>query len=711
LDIKLGLYLCEGCQITDNIDVQGLADLAENEFNIAVCRRHPVLCSGKGIELINEDIQKENLGGVVIAACSPRYNTDVFSFPRDVINERVNLREQVAWIGNGACEDLQMLAEDYVRMGIVRALNICMQKPYLSGSRNRSILVIGGGITGITAAVEGAKAGYSMILVEKEKSLGGWSAILHRQLPVKAPYMHSSVPLVDGKIKEVNELDNINVITSASIKEIYGEPGRFEVVVSVPDKEYKLTVASIVAALGWHPYDARKLTEYGYSMYKDVITSVELEKMAKAKSIARPSDKKMPESVLFIQCAGSRTERHLPYCSSYCCGTTLKQATYIREASKDSSVYIIYKDIRTPGHYEDFYKEVQKDERIFMTKGEVVRVGRKNGKLVVRVCDTLLGEDINVAVDLVVLAMGMIPAQSSELNLKYRLGKGLPQIKYDFPDSHFICFPYETRRTGIYAAGTFRAPMDIVGCMEDAMGATLKAIQCLEAVARGESVHPRSGDRSFPELYMDRCTDCKRCTEECPFGAYDENEHGTPLLNISRCRRCALCLGSCPERVISFGDYSVNIVSSMIKSVHVPLEDEEKPRILAFVCENDAYPAFDMAGYRRLRYSAFIRIIPVRCLGSINTVWIYDALASGFDGILQIGCKPGDNYQCHYMHGSELNDTRSANMQKTLSGMMIEPERIKTEFLEISDYYKIPALINSYVNAIKKMGPSPFKGL
>jgi quinone-modifying oxidoreductase subunit QmoB len=559
LNIKLGLYICEGCQITDNIDVQRLADLAGNEYNINICRKHPVLCSAEGVKLIKEDIEKENLGGVIIAACSPRYNTAVFSFPPGVINERVNLREQVAWIGSRAGEDLQMLAEDYIRMGIVRALNICMQQPYVLSSQNRSILVIGGGITGITAAVEGAKAGYSMILVEKELSLGGWSANLYRQLPVRAPYKHCGIPIVAGKIKEIEELANIKVITSASIKEISGEPGRFDVVVSTPDKEHKLSVASIIAALGWHPYDPRKLTEYGYGRYKDVITNVELEEMAKAESIARPSDKKIPESVLFIQCAGSRTGEHLPYCSSYCCGTTLKQATYIRDANKDSSVYIIYKDIRTPGHYENFYKEVQKDEQIFMTKGEVGKVSRKNGKLIVKVRNTLLGEDINVAVDMVVLATGMIPAQSGELNLKYRLGEGLPQIKYDFPDSHFICFPYETRRTGIYAAGTFRAPMDIAGCMEDAMGATLKAVQCLEAVARGEAVHPRSGDRSFPDLYLDRCTDCKRCTEECPFGAYDENERGTPLLNINRCRRCALCMGSCPERVINFGDYSINI--------------------------------------------------------------------------------------------------------------------------------------------------------
>ncbi|UCH15420.1 MAG: hydrogenase iron-sulfur subunit, partial [Bacteroidales bacterium] len=193
--------------------------------------------------------------------------------------------------------------------------------------------------------------------------------------------------------------------------------------------------------------------------------------------------------------------------------------------------------------------------------------------------------------------------------------------------------------------------------------------------------------------------------------AYDETEKGTPLPNINRCRRCAICLGSCPERVINFGDYSVNSISEMIKSVSMPEKSEEKPRILAFVCENDAYPAFDIAGLHRLKYSAFIRIIPVRCLGSINIVWIYDALSRGFDGILQIGCKPGSNYQCHFMTGSELGEIRAKNLQETLSRLMLEPERIKTEFVEIDDYYRIPEIINSYVKAIIKAGPNPFKDL
>ena len=132
---------------------------------------------------------------------------------------------------------------------------------------------------------------------------------------------------------------------------------------------------------------------------------------------------------------------------------------------------------------------------------------------------------------------------------------------------------------------------------------------------------------TYPELFMQRCTQCKRCTEECPFGAYNEDEKGNPVPNPTRCRRCAICMGSCPERIISFKDYSVPMIGAMIKAIEVPEEDEEKPRILILACENDAYPALDMIGTRRGRYNPYGRVIPLRCLGSLNLVWIADALS------------------------------------------------------------------------------------
>jgi len=296
------------------------------------------------------------------------------------------------------------------------------------------------------------------------------------------------------------------------------------------------------------------------------------------------------------------------------------------------------------------------------------------------------------------------------LNLTYRLGTDLPTLKYGFPDSHFVCFPYETRRTAIYAAGCVRAPMDTLQAGKDAHGAALKAIQSLELMGRGEAVHPRARDTSLPDFFLQRCTQCKRCTEECPFGSLDEDEKGTPKPNLTRCRRCGICMGACPERIISFKNYSPNMVSQIIKSIEIPDEEDEKPRYLAFICENDAYPSVDMAGLKRLKYSSYIRFIPVRCLGSINTVWIGDALSNGFDGILLFGCKYGDDYQCHFVRGSELANTRMDNVKDKLQQLALEEERVQIHTLAINEYDKLAQIIDDFVEEMDGIGMNPFKG-
>ena len=189
-------------------------------------------------------------------------------------------------------------------------------------------------------------------------------------------------------------------------------------------------------------------------------------------------------------------------------------------------------------------------------------------------------------------------------------------------------------------------------------------------------MHPRTGDLSYPSFFLQRCTQCKRCTEECPFGSLDEDEKGTPKFNPYRCRRCGICMGACPERIVSFKNYSVDMIASMVKAIEVPDEFEEKPRILVLACENDAYPALDMAGQGRQHYDPSVRIIPLRCLGSMNIVWIADALSRGIDGVLLLGCRFGDDYECHFMRGSELANRRLENVKETLQRLQLESERI-----------------------------------
>ena len=472
----------------------------------------------------------------------------------------------------------------------------------------------------------------------------------------------------------------------------------------------------IVVAAGGRPADPSEFAHLGYGKYANVITNVMMEDNASKGKIIRPSDGKEAKTVAFIQSPGLNGEdSDFPFCSSVTSLISLKQAKYVREDYNDGKAFIFYKHMRTPGLYENFYKSMQNDEGIFLTRGEVQSVTENADKsLTVEVDNTMIGEKIAVNVDMVVLATGMAPETKFEpvINLAYRQGPAFKDLElFDgYSDSNYICFPYETRRTGIYTAGNVRQTMTNGECIEDATGAALKAIQCLESTNRGMSVHPRSGDMSFPEFFFQRCTQCKRCTEECPFGALDDDEKGTPKPNPTRCRRCGTCMGACPERIISFKNYHVDMIGSMVKAINVPDEDEEKYRIVAFVCENDAVPALDMAGLQKLKYSADVRFIPVRCLGSVNTIWIADAMSKGNDGVLLIGCKYGDDYQCHFVKGSELCNKRMDNVAETLGKLRLEPVRVQQVQFSIDEYHKIPEVIDKFVKVIEGVGFNPMKG-
>ncbi len=777
MDKKYGVYICTGCGIGDTLDMEDLVEIPEEEgLN---CTTHPFLCSREGVELIQKDVDDGKVNAMVIGACSRRVNFDVFRFDNCIV-ERVNLREGVVWphsretypaLTEEQKEDeehfdrIQMKAEDYIKMGMIRLEKVKLPEPYKPESFSKKILVLGGGVTGMAAALDAAKIGYDVTIVEKTDALGGYAAKLRSQMPVTAPFEVLQAPVADKLIQEIQGYPNIDVRTGCEVARIAGQPGEFTVTFKKPGERIPFDVpfplpeemlvdengkeldpeaahakfleynegrkdilnldpdgelyGAVILAAGWRPADLSKmgLDHLGYDA-PDVISNHEFEMIAAKGKIVRPSDGKPAKNVVFIQSPGKDDDdADFDYCGSVTSQVALKQARYVTEDYTDGKAYVIYQHMRTPGLQEYFYKSMQQEDGVFMTKGSVTEVKSQGNGLEVTAVNTLLGDNLALKADLVVVAGGMVPATKDDpvINLAYRQGPGFRDndIFGQYADSNYICFPYETQRTGIYAAGAVRRAMTIEESIEDAAGAALKAIQCVESANRGMAVHPRSGDMTFPEFFFQRCTQCKRCTVECPFGALDDDAKGTPKANPTRCRRCGTCMGACPERIISFADYTIDSIGSQIKAIGVPSEDDfdEPPfRFLALICENDAFPALDMVGLNRMDYSPDVRFIPVRCLGSVNTIWIKDALAQGMDGVILIGCKHGDDYQCHFVKGSELAEVRVKKIGDALSSLALEEERVAFVEVAIDEYDKLPKIINDFVEEVDALGPNPFKG-
>jgi quinone-modifying oxidoreductase, subunit QmoA len=410
-----------------------------------------------------------------------------------------------------------------------------------AGPVTNSILVVGGGMAGITAAIESAELGREVYLVERSPSLGGRVAGMKHYFPkLCPPYCGLEI-----NYRRIKENPHLTVLTSAEVVAITGAKGNFTVTVTVrprfvrdevrdpvgpyaaldrsvanafdyglskrravqvphelafpyraavdeavlldpalkeqvaslPEVDLtqqpqtlKLRVGSIIWATGWRPYDAAAIGYLKYAEYADVITSLELERLAApngptAGALTRPSDGRPARRVAFVQCAGSRDARHLPYCSAVCCMASLKQATYVREADPEAEVWIFYIDIRA-NKYESFYRKVQGDSKVHFVKGKPGGIERAvaTGDLVVVAEDAASGHLARVPVDLVVLATGIVPQTATE-KVPY---EGLAYDEHGF----LIGAPLAT---GIFAAGCVKRPADVAATVQDATGASLRA--------------------------------------------------------------------------------------------------------------------------------------------------------------------------------------------------------------------------------------------
>lgn len=456
--------------------------------------------------------------------------------------------------------------------------------------------------------------------------------------------------------------------------------------------EETLEVGAVLVTTGWDPYPLSRLTEFGYGIHSRVIGNLEMERLLKT------VENNGLNHVGFIQCAGSRDNRHLSYCSSVCCSATLKQIRYLKERSPETACTVFYQDIRTPGFEEDLYREVRSLEKVVFVRGLPSGVEELPDSefLALSAEDTFSGKEIRLEVDLLVLAGGMAPSnQSAEVARTL----ALPSNEYGFFAAHHQCFPEESQRSGIYVGGCAREPMNVAQSIESSIRSAMKAVRFLRDAIRVEP--------GYPVVDKGKCDQCKRCVEECPFSSFVFDEKQFPEPVLTRCRQCGNCMGVCPLGAISLRNHTIRQFAVQIEVLETPfMGAREEPVVLAFLCENDAALAADEANRSGLSVPPNVIHLRVPCAGAVNNALIADALSLGIDGVMIGGCKDG---QCHYVKGNQLVRKRSGDLQDKLKTMMIEPERVRFESLEIRDRRKYADSVSAFVRDLKAIGPNPFK--
>ena len=419
-EMKTAAYICKGCELGSRLDAESLVKIATKDGKMNLVREHDFLCSTEGVAMIRNDIDNEGVSHVAICACSRRAKTEAFNFPT-VAMSRGNLREGVIWIRpdtDEARETTQDMADDYVRMACaeVKAMQVPAGNPNTGTSK--TLLVVGGGMSGMTAALEASKTGYKVVLVEKSGALGGMAGKLWRRIPNREPF---KAPMDTGVADLAAQIDadaNIKVYLNAVVAKTAGAPGRFKVdIAGESGPTVTEDIGAIVQATGFTPYDMNKLPHLGAGQ-ANVVDQLGLEGLAKAANggVVKRADGKEVKTAVFVQCAGQRdaTKEHLEYCSGHCCATSVKQAMYFKDANPDVETVILFTDLRMPGNNEDFYRAAQNKGVVFR-KGVVSNVtGGDSCK--VQFKDLILNEDASADADIVVLATGMVPTTGPDLD-------------------------------------------------------------------------------------------------------------------------------------------------------------------------------------------------------------------------------------------------------------------------------------------------------
>ncbi|MGB9629319.1 MAG: FAD-dependent oxidoreductase, partial [Thermodesulfobacteriota bacterium] len=559
---RIGVFVCHcGINIGGVVNVPEVKEYAKTLDHVVYVDENLYTCSQDTQEKIKKAIQENQLNRVVVASCSPRTHEPLFQETiREVglnkyLFEMTNIRDQCSWVHMHQPREATEKAKELLRMVVAKAsLLRPLKEPLVEV--NRKGLVIGGGLSGMRAALKLAQQGFDCALIEREAELGGNLRHIFFTLEGNDPQA-----LLKEMIKEVTKNPKIQVFTQTELKSLSGYVGNFKSVLSTNGSEKEYEHGVVVVAVG---AKERTPTEYLYGQDPRVITQKELEE----KIALHPEEVKSYRHIVMIQCVGSRTPER-PNCSRICCSIAVKNALKIKEKNPEVKITILYRDMRTYGLMERYYAQARNQGIQFIPYQLDAKPELKveSGLLHLKVKDQILGEEISLQPDLVVLASAIVPYENESLAKMLKVPLTSDGF---FLEAHMKLRPVDFATDGIFLAGLAHFPKSISESLSQADAAVARATS---TIAKGYvNVLP-----TISEVDQSRCVGCGLCELLCPFSAIRvvETEKGCKAETIAAsCKGCGVCASSCTQRAITIHHFTDEQLSAQIEAL-APLKEKE----------------------------------------------------------------------------------------------------------------------------------------
>ena len=676
-EIRIGVFVCDcGSNIAGVVNVPEVVEYAKGLNHVAFADEGKWSCSVDALAAMQESIKEHNLNRVVIASCTPRTHEPVFKQTvkeaglNPYLLEFVSIREQVSWVHMNEPEVATEKAKDLVKMGVAKAA-LLEEGEEIRLPVGKECMVIGGGMAGMTAALNIADQGFNAIVVEKAPRLGG---LLNRISTISHNHeVLSAEEIAKARAAVVEAHPNIKVYTSAEIEEVNGYIGNYKVRIKSNGTRESFDTSTIIVATGMREIEPEGQFLYGRD--PRVVTQLQLEGMLKDNQVGDV------KNVVMINCVGSKNEAR--GCCNIGCPISVKNALSLKQRGAETKVYILYRDLSMVKE-EHFNLDAAKGAGVKFVRfpdDRYPEVTKENGDLKVKVYDILLGREFALPADLLVLTVGFEGDESIEA-IKGHL-KVSSNAEGFFQERHIKLGPLDFPADGIALCGCAKNPKTLKETVEEGIGAAMRAsIPMNNGYIEAEGI--------VADIDLTDCNSCGLCWKRCPYGAIQVTEDKQPEVVKALCKGCGLCAADCPKECISIVHYSDE---QLLAQVEAALEENAVQKILGFVCHWCALGGVDMAGVSRLQYPPNARLIRVMCSARVPIKLIERAFEMGAAGVLVAGC---EFPTCHYISGNYACESRVKRAKKIIAKKGHDPEKLWNVWCSAADGPK-------FANTMKEM--------